>query len=90
MAASTPGTMIPQARIAKCDPTTVYCDGTCFMSNPSWKEFSDIEAINILSGGFKGAQGRTIPPPPSSLIGLSLNLYESMLTDQYLATMRRT
>jgi hypothetical protein len=81
IAASTPGSMIPQARIAECDSPSVYCDGVCAISNPSWTDFSDSSAIKILQAGLPG--GARVGG-----VHLNRNQAEGAITERYLARLR--
>jgi hypothetical protein len=45
IAVNRPGNMMPEARIAQCERTKVYCDGVCAISNPDWTQFTDAQVI---------------------------------------------
>lgn len=48
IAVSTPGAMLPMARIGKCNRPKAYCVGVCAISEPDWTGFTDDQAIAIL------------------------------------------
>lgn len=75
IALSTPGSMLPQARIAPCNSLNggigVYCDGVCATSNPSWSAFSDSQVIKVLQAGLNNGSGSGSGSSSSSSTGSS-------------------
>lgn len=48
-----PGSAIPEGRVARCEAADVYCQypyKVCVVSEPSWRGFSDQDAVKVFQG----------------------------------------
>lgn len=48
-----PGSAVPEGRVERCEKADVYCQypyKVCLVSEPSWRGFSDQDAVKVFQG----------------------------------------